>query len=128
MSVTRINDRALLAIQSSWNDATQTSSTAVWTSTDGKNWTPAKDATLANLNVLTDGQNGLAMSWSPDDAGKVAMLAFDDKLNAAPLAQTGDQPTDLWANASWTAALGPAGLVVADSAGARFWIGVPTAG
>lgn len=128
MSVARINDRALLAIQSSWNDATQTSSTAVWTSTDGKNWAPAKDATLANLNVLTDGQNGLAMSWSPDDAGKVAMLAFDDKLNAAPLAQTGDQPTDLWANGSWTAALGPAGLVVADSAGARFWIGVPTAG
>lgn len=128
MSVTRINDHALLATQSSWNEATQTSSEAVWTSTDGRNWTPAKETTLADMHVMTDGQNGLAMSWSPDDGGKVAILAFDDSLNAAPLVQTGEQPTDLWASGSWAAALGPAGLVISDVAGARFWIGVPIAG
>lgn len=123
--VSRISDRALLAVETStlWDGSGQTQNYTSWTSVDGKNWTLHQDgASLAGITFLTNGTRSLGY----DDQHQ--LYSFDDNLNPTVLAQAGDAPvvalTGETPGSTWIAALGPTGLLVTVD-GTRFWIGVP---
>ena len=139
MSVSRINDHALLASESSYASSTEATVSSYWTSTDGRTWRSASPPSTASsyppVSVLTNSKRGLELvppslvyGVSGFQTGQVSpsqIYAFDDDLSLVKLAQTGDTPDDAWANESTTQALGPTGLVVMSSDGSSLWLGVP---
>jgi hypothetical protein len=129
MTVHRISDHALVAVQWSEGGPSGEPSPAAWTSTDGRSWTlmPGVDLSSGNLLrpalVLSNGQRAVVLRDLYNQYGPAVVLAFADDLSLVTLHQTGTPPTDCW-----TSALGPTGLVVVDSTKHRFVVGVPTGG
>ena len=79
--------------------------------------------------VMSDGKRGLVLSWGSTTAnGKPAPIwAFEPDLSLVSLTQSGDLPTgdDVYFSQAGVA-LGPAGIVLANTDASRFWVGVPT--
>jgi hypothetical protein len=123
LTLNRIGDHALVAIQSSDDKQTGTPAQAVWTSTDGRSWTLMPGVDLSSTRVLGNGQRAVVVPHLTDLSSGVVVEAFQDDLSLVALAQTGDRPTG---HCYWTGALGPTGLVVADDTKHRFFVGLPT--
>jgi hypothetical protein len=125
MSIERINDGALYATERS--GGSQETDTA-WTSADGKTWTIVHGGAAVSVSQLcSNGRRGIVVT---DLYGAVpgsdGVWAFDNDLKPVKLTQTGDPPfQDPW---RYLAALGPSGLLLVNSDGTRFWLGVPTVG
>ena len=124
--VSRISDHMLLAYESSYNAASNSSTNAVWTSTDGRTWKKDADQVLIDNTVVTYGPRGLVVSTRIDQM-PVDFWDIRADLTLVKLAQTGDRPTEALANGACIA-FGPRGVVVAKWDGSQSWIGVPTAG
>jgi hypothetical protein len=127
MSVTRISDHSLLAVQTSYDSTTQVNSTAGWVSTDGRTWSPTS-AYAAELpgNLYSNGQRSMTLIAPPSEGSEMPVVAtVDDDLTVTELSQSGDVPTDL-GNIGWAAALGPSGLLVVSLDGNNAWLGMPT--
>jgi hypothetical protein len=130
MSVTRVNDHTLMAIASEWNAATQTSSTRVWVTSDGKTWKPvAKPSSSLDSNIRTDGLQGLAIIDNNVDPAQtqppLTIAAVGDDLSVSVLPQTGSAPTAAQSPTAWDSSVGPAGLVVLSSDASILWLGMP---
>jgi hypothetical protein len=128
MSVRRISDRALYATESSGSgtgdDSTETDT--AWTSADGENWTVVSGGPPSiRSQLLSNGQRGMVVTGLDGDVPMpLGVWSFDNNLKPVELSQRGDAPTkEPW----FLGALGPAGLLVASSDGAQFWLGVPMA-
>jgi hypothetical protein len=126
MKVFRISDRVVVAIQTSWDAITQVSSTAAWTSTDGKTWAllAGPPAALSAV-VYTDGRRCIFVGGPSESNHNLTLTAARDDLTTVDLTQTGEMPSDL-ENWHWVAALGPTGLLVVSMDGAHAWLGLPT--
>ena len=122
--IRRINDSALVANASSYDEATNKTTESAWVSTDGKSWSPVATSPWGLGDLVGDGSRALVVPASPDEAGKVDIWAYEPDLSLVKLAQSGDLPIDLWTN-GWQTALGPAGLVATDFVGTRFYLGIP---
>lgn len=125
--VSRIDDRLLMAQESSYDETTSTGSQTVWTSADGRTWKLNSNELLATSVVVDGGQRGLLTSTASDGSWRMSIWAVNDDLSLVQLKVTGAPPTEALGNGSGPV-LGPTGLVVSDMDGTRFWIGVPTAG
>jgi hypothetical protein len=112
--ICRINDRALLVVNSHTEGA--------WTSSDGRKWTKISlPAGITPSEVLTDGHRGLIVQ--PTN-GSDSISAFSGDLQLIELRQSGEGPVKSYDQAG-NAAIGPTGVVVTD--GNQLWIGIPSA-
>jgi hypothetical protein len=128
MQVKRISDRALLALRTSFDEATQTTMTAVWVSSDGKTWNAVSTPpTEAMADLYTDGQRCVSLIAPPVTSGESVVAAVGDDLRITDLVQSGAIPTELGVT-GYMAALGPSGLLVVSRGGGNAWLGVPAAG
>jgi hypothetical protein len=121
--VARINDHALLAMEYTYDDATQSSTQTAWVSTDGKTWCP--DAAARDVwpgQIVSDGDRSIWIRPATDDLSPTAFWAFEDDFSLVELVQTGTVPTGQIART----ALGPAGLLVTDYSGTLLYLGVPS--
>jgi hypothetical protein len=130
MSVARVNDHTLMAIANEWNDATQTSTTRFWVTSDGRTWKlVAKPSSYLGSNIRTDGNQGLAIVDNNVDPAQTAapltIAAVGDDLSARVLPQTGDAPTAAQSPMAWNSSIGPAGLIVLSADGSNLWLGTP---
>jgi hypothetical protein len=128
MSVQRISDHALYATESSGNGTgdNSTETDTAWTSADGENWTVVSGGPpIIRSQLLSNGQRGMVVTGLDGNVPMpLAVWSFDNNLKPVKLSQHGDTPTkEPW----FLGALGPAGLLVTSSDGARFWLGVPMA-
>lgn len=127
MSVTRITDRALLAVQTSTDGTAQSMTTAAWVSHDGRTWTPVSSAAAAlEGNPYSDGRRCISLTRPDSATGTLIVSAVGEDLSVTGLAQTGEIPGNIW-DLTWIAALGPSGLLVVTMDGSEAWLGVPTA-
>jgi hypothetical protein len=123
MSVGRISDDALVAVQETYREQSKTWTEAVWTSTDGRTWTLRPGVDLLYAGVFSDGRRAVVVPYLPDAPSGFVVEAFEDDLTLVTLAQTGDLPT--WKSVGiGYGAMGPTGLVIV--ANHRFLVGVPT--
>ena len=129
MSVSRISDRALVAIATEWNATTQLSSQLVWVTSDGQTWKLVKSpSTLLSASVLSNGQRGLLVIAPPDNNGPPTIATVSDDLTVTALSQSGNGPIASASSTGWVpAAFGPIGVVILRSDGLNLWLGVPTA-
>lgn len=124
MSVIRVDDHTLVAVQSAYVPNVRGVTSAEWVSSDGKAWKPLEGVSPF-ATALTDGARGLLIGCS--DAGVPAQdvwlsaCAIGPNLDAVHLTESGDMPQ----GGSGQLALGPTGLLVTED-GSNFWIGVPT--
>jgi hypothetical protein len=130
MSVTRVNDHTLMAIANEWNAATQTSSTRVWATSDGRSWKPAaKPSSMLGSNIRTDGFQGLAIIDNNVDPAQtqlpLTIAAVGDDLLVRVLSQTGAVPTAAQSPMAWNSSIGPAGIVVLSADASVLWLGTP---
>lgn len=121
MTVHRIGDHALVAVQWSEDWSSGEPSPAAWTSTDGRSWTLMPGVDLSSKQILSNGRRALLVQHLANPGSGLSAEAFEDDLSLVTLKQVGDPPTE-----GWTWALGPTGLVVADPTQHRFFVGVPT--
>jgi hypothetical protein len=130
MAVSRISDRALVAIATEWNQGSQTNSQLVWVTTDGRTWSLVKSpSSLLSAGILTNGERGLVVV-GPTDTAPATIANVGDDLTVTALSQTGNGPAVLESSVggkSFSAALGPTGVVVLRGDGLDLWLGVPTA-
>jgi len=129
MTVSRISDRALVAIATEWNSTTQLSSQLVWATSDGQTWKLVKSpSSLLSASVLSNGQRGLVVIAPPDNNGPPTIATVSDDLTVTALSQSGNGPIASASSTGWVpAALGPTGVVILSSDGLNLWLGVPTA-
>ena len=132
--VYKINDQALIAVHTEMGLSGQADTEKAWTTRDGKTWTSCTlpsvaDGVFRGNQVMSDGKRGLVLSWGSTTAnGKPAPIwAFEPDLSLVSLTQSGDLPTgdDVYFSQAGVA-LGPAGIVLANTDASRFWVGVPT--
>jgi hypothetical protein len=123
MSITKVGTHALVAVRMGVNpDGGQIVSTSAWTSADGRTWKLWPLTSVFLTSAACYGDRGLLIARPSDQTKTVAMDLIDaGGAGLITLSQTGNRPSDLS-----TAALGPAGLVVANGDGTQFWVGVPT--
>jgi hypothetical protein len=121
MSVHRLNDEVVLAEEVATDGTGRADSILrrAWTSNDGTTWRP-NDALVAPGYVLTDGTRTMFVRWT--DGGQTEIWTLTRNLRAAALSVGSDMPIPAQ---DGQVALGPAGLVITDSAGATSWLGVP---
>ncbi len=122
LSLHRIGDHSLVAVQTSEEGLEGPLAREVWVSTDGRAWKVMPGVDLENALVLSNGQRAVVVPHTVDSSSGPVVEAFEEDLSLVTLAQTGDLPTG-WFCAG---ALGPTGLVVADETQHRFLVGVPT--
>ena len=130
MSVTRVNDHTLMAIANEWNAITQTSSTRVWATSDGRTWKlAATPSSMLGSNIRTDGLQGLAILDNNVDPAQtqlpLTIAAVGDDLSVRVLPQTGAVPTAAQSPVAWDSSIGPAGLVVLSADASVLWLGAP---
>jgi hypothetical protein len=118
--VCRLNDRVLMANEI---DLAGDAANLVWTSTDGRAWTP-RTSTIECVYEETMSVGDRALRFHRNDDGTAAISTVADDLSETELAQTGDVP--YWASIAGPV-FGPAGLITSDSAGSVY-VGVPVAG
>jgi len=129
MSVSRIDDHTLLAIETTWDSDGEMTGEVQWLSKDGKTWT--RRNVLASTyqywgNQILEGRDhGLMLDVTTSTSGEDEHLlrAIDAKLTPITVSQSGDMPWEFGVDL----AIGPTGIL-ASADGQRFWIGVPTAG
>jgi hypothetical protein len=126
MSVTRITDRSLLAVETSWDVTAQETKTAAWVSSDGRKWNPVEPAAVP-WSLYSNGLRCLTLPRPQTLTGDPVVGEVGDDLRVTTLAQSGDMPAGL-GNIGWLAALGPSGLLVVSMDGANAWLGMPVAG
>lgn len=127
MTVSRISDRALVAIASTYHASSDSTTKQVWLSADGRRWTPiATPSDLIGSRILTDGTRGVIVV-DPIDPGPQLIATVGDDLTVTVLEQSGSGPRASESEAGWTSALGPTGIVVLSVDGSKLWLGVPSA-
>lgn len=134
MLVTRITDRELIAIHTDWGTNGGADTAKAWVSADGKQWTSYPlSADAQTHQILTNGTRGIALPNSlRGDGGAVnTVLVFQPDMSLEPMKQLGalplgDQDDPVYLNEGQVA-FGPAGILVVDGSGSRFWLGVPAA-
>jgi hypothetical protein len=135
MRVCRIDDDSLLANESTYDTTTGKTTSAGWTSTDGRTWQKTSSTTLDCDSIVGEAERGLVFDppYQQPDSLVAPMRAYEigAGLTSTALTQTGEMPDQLgWANGELgvsSVAIGPTGVVVAASGGTRIWIGVPVA-
>jgi hypothetical protein len=128
MTVSRIDDHALVAIAAEYDQTTDQTSRKVWVSTDGRTWAPvAKPSDLLRSGVRTNGQRGLVVVDPPDNVGPPTIATVGADLTVATLRQTGDGPVLSDSLPGWVSAFGPTGVVFLGSDETTLWLGVPIA-
>ena len=120
MSVNRLNDETVLAEEVATTKAAPNGVVRDWTSSDGLTWRQNDALTRSLGYLLTDGTRTVFVG-STDQGGLVIRVLTHD-LRAAILGADTAGPT---IRGVGEAALGPAGIVVADAPGATSWLGVP---
>jgi len=120
MSVNRLNDETVLAEEVATTKAAPNGVVRDWTSSDGLTWRQNDALTRSLGYLLTDGTRTVFVG-STDQGGLVIRVLTHD-LRAAILVADTAGPT---IRGVGEAALGPAGIVVADGAGSTSWLGVP---
>ena len=125
MSVSRVSDTTLWALVQSTDATTQATTTATWISRDGRTWTAFEPPVAVN-SFVSNGSRGVAIVNG--DKGETHFWAFEPDGTMRELQQTGATlPSSEDQQGGWQEALGPAGIVVTDGLGSRFFVGVPTA-
>jgi len=126
MSVIRVDDHTLVAVQSAFQPNVRGVTSAQWVSADGKSWKPLKGVSPF-ATALTDGARGLITGCSdavdPSQDVWLNACAIGPNLDAVHLTESGDIPQGV----NGQLALGPTGLLYTKD-GSVFWIGVPTVG
>ena len=133
VSVCRLSDRALMAIDSKWNNTSQTSEQLAWVTTDGRTWRSVTlPAGISEPDILTDGQRALVVRPVGDDqtVGHLSLQTFDADYTLVNLRQSGAQPSISYMGTGMgepygLVAVGPSGVVVTD--GHQLWMGTPSA-
>jgi hypothetical protein len=125
LSLHRIGDHSLVAVQSSGEGLDGPRARAVWVSADGRAWKLMPGVDLENALVLSNGQRAVVVPHTVGSSSGPVVEAFEEDLSLVTLAQTGDLPTRT-SFGFCAEALGPTGLVIADETQHRFLIGVPT--
>ena len=120
LSLYRIGDDALLAVESSTDDQAWTSGSLAWTSTDGQHWTPLPGVDLSGDRILSNVNGAVVWPSSPGQSGR-AVEVFGANRQLLVVPQSGVVPS----GSPFFVALGPAGLLVVDSAKPRFIVGTP---
>jgi hypothetical protein len=120
MSVSRLSDETVLAEEVATTEAAPNGVVRSWTSSDGITWRQ-NDALRRSLGYpLTDGTRTYLVGST--DQGQLVIRVLTHDLRTAILATDTSGPTTRGVG---EAALGPAGIVVADGPGAPSWLGVP---
>jgi hypothetical protein len=128
MTVSRISDHALMAIDTGWDQTGQIASHVVWFTTDGRTWNLVKSpSSMLADGILTNGQRGLLVVTPTNNDGPPTIATVGNDLTVTTLSQSGDGPVASATSVGWTSALGPTGLVILSSDGSNLWLGVPTA-
>ena len=121
MSVYRLNDTTVLVEEVANHAQGATLQQRDWTSSDGLTWKPT-DVLAASLgDPLTIGTRTTFVTVTDQGVPEIRELTSDLRLVDIPAGA--DAPVfPQWFG---LVALGPAGLVVSDVAGAKAWLGVP---
>jgi len=103
MKVCRIDDRSLLANESTYEATTGKTTSAGWRSADGRTWKKTSGATLDCDSIVGEAQRGLVFDppFLLPDSSVAPMRAYDiaADLTSTALTQTGEMPDQLgWAN------------------------------
>ena len=117
MSVYRLNDETVLADEVATGGTTQR---RAWTSSDGLTWQQNDALGGFQATPLTDGTRTVFAASTDQGQSEIWTLTHD--LRLVKLSAGTDVPI---AGPDSQVALGPAGIVVADSSGATSWLGVP---
>jgi hypothetical protein len=121
LTIEKMSDDELVAIDNSGD------SPKAWISSDGRQWTAiAAPTDEALYGTFTDGRRSIYAMAGPDDLGPLTYSTVDDQLHVAPLAQTGDGPSQTADSASWISAVGPSGIVALTSDGSELRLGLPS--
>jgi hypothetical protein len=137
MTVTRINDRCLMAIATEWNAANATTEVSnamtqavtlhVWVSGDGKTWTSVPlPSPLLGSAVLSIRQRGIVVEWPTDNVGTATIANVGDDLAVTTIAQSGAAPIYGESSPWWRFALGPSGVVAYSDDGTDLRVGAAT--
>ena len=123
MSVIRVDDHTLIAVQNAYVPDVRGVTSAEWVSTDGKAWKPLEGVS-PYATALTDGTRGLLIGCNdPANPAQDVWLnacAIGPNLQAVHLTESGEMPQSV----DGQLALGPTGLLLTGD-GTNFWIGVP---
>ncbi|HZC32906.1 MAG TPA: hypothetical protein VE640_06430 [Candidatus Bathyarchaeia archaeon] len=127
MTVSRIDDRALVAIANESNTSTGADARQVWVTRNGRTWTAVSSpSSLISSTILTDERRGLLVVDAPGNAGPPTIAAVADDLTVTELPQSGKGPIASDATSGWLSALGPTGVVIVSTDTAQLWLGVPS--
>jgi hypothetical protein len=117
----RLNDDEIVAI-SQVGDTPD-----AWISADGQTWSAVASPTIEALfGTLTDNRRSIVVVAPSDNPGALAFKTVGDRLDVAPLPQTGDGPVQTADSIPTIEAVGPTGLVVVSVDGSHLWLGVPS--
>ncbi|HEX3427645.1 MAG TPA: hypothetical protein VHS36_02470 [Candidatus Limnocylindrales bacterium] len=120
MSIVRITDRALVAIERSASPGDR-----AWLSDDGRTWTRiAAPSTIVEFRLVTDGRHAVAVVRL-EGASAPAVIAFHETGSTSTLAETGDRPDPSADGSQWSFAVGPTGILMVRENGGTVWLGHP---
>jgi hypothetical protein len=128
MTVTRINDRCLMAVANEWNASTQVTSQRVWVTSDGQTWTVVNSPSpMLDRGVMSNWQRGIVVVSPANNQGPSTIVNVGDDLAVTPVGQTGAVPTYSEDTSGWMWALGPNGMVSLSYDGLDLRVGTATA-